>query len=37
MEGDGTVEEFPDLVDLVALGALAVQAAFWKVRARSRK
>jgi hypothetical protein len=30
------VEEFPDWVDLIALGALVVQAAFWAGRRRFR-
>jgi hypothetical protein len=30
-QGDGAVEEFLDWVDLIALGVLLVQAAFWAV------
>jgi hypothetical protein len=31
------VEEFPDWIDLIALGGLFMQSAFWAVRLRSKK
>jgi hypothetical protein len=31
--GDVGMDEFPDLVDLIAFGVLCAQAVFWTVRA----